>query len=984
MPLDFSGQSLVSHSFKGQDLAEANFSRSDIRSADFTKANLRGANFHQARAGVSQSRRLLHCGVVLLCSYALGMVSVIVGIVSVIFWLPESAEQFGLLPGALCLLALAGMGLPLVYQGFTRSAFQITMIASAIVIAGIGAGTLTTGSAQAAYSAGSIASAMILALANVVILTSAGLVGGRWLVYLCVVCTIGSSVKQYHYIYWPAVETVSGPSSRLVADYWLNHVGMVMVILGIAIAGVYVASRVLAKDERFDLVKNVANNLTTLGGTTFHRADLTDADCTEAILKCTDLSKANIERTNFHRAQQLYTSKLNSTILDNSQVLRLAMSKSGHRQSYQGLNLQGLNLADADLTAADFTNSNLNQATLVRAILANANLTKTQAVGARFQHAQLTGTCIEAWNIDSSTQLADIDCQYVYLRGQQQERRPSSGFFQPGEFTQLFQEVIDTIDLIFQSGVDWQALNTMLAQANQSRSKETTEQNQSHAAEAGHSSTQMFDQSQPLTIRSVENKNDGAVVVRINAPPDADKSDLYENLTGLYNNALKTIEASFQKQLEAKDEQIESYRQQQTALSQIILTQPTAQPQSFASNVTPTKLVHLKLTTHPSAHYLVNLQIGEEGKLPFLDTTGTLPFSHEVFEHCQQWQASYRRHLMAVSIPHRIEMPKEQLTNVSIKQLQQELSVLTQRVHEQFNRWLTDAGFRALRERLLENLNPNEQVRIVLQTDNPQLWKLPWHSWEIIDRYPHSELTISTQEYQYRDVARRNVDRGVASAQQIGESDTSAVEALSVQARLHPLPKNNTVKILAVLGRSDALNVQADCHILRNLPQVQLSVLNEPSREVLTNHLWDHPCDILFFAGHSVSHNGHGILHLNATDSLTLPELKHALQRACQQGLQLAIFNSCDGLDLVHALSNLSLQQMIAMREAVPDEVAQVFLQNLITAFADGQPLPQAIREAREKLQGLEDRFPCATWLPVLCQTAATPPLTWESLKGET
>jgi hypothetical protein len=26
------------------------------------------------------------------------------------------------------------------------------------------------------------------------------------------------------------------------------------------------------------------------------------------------------------------------------------------------------------------------------------------------------------------------------------------------------------------------------------------------------------------------------------------------------------------------------------------------------------------------------------------------------------------------------------------------------------------------------------------------------------------------------------------------------------------------------------------------------------------------------------------------------------------------------------------------------------------------------VREAREKLQGLEDRYPCATWLPVICQ----------------
>lgn len=59
------------------------------------------------------------------------------------------------------------------------------------------------------------------------------------------------------------------------------------------------------------------------------------------------------------------------------------------------------------------------------------------------------------------------------------------------------------------------------------------------------------------------------------------------------------------------------------------------------------------------------------------------------------------------------------------------------------------------------------------------------------------------------------------------------------------------------------------------------------------------------------------------------------------------------------------------------------YLKGLLLSFAKGQPLPQAVREAREKLQGIEDKFPCATWLPVLCQTAATPPLTWQALKPE-
>jgi hypothetical protein len=31
----------------------------------------------------------------------------------------------------------------------------------------------------------------------------------------------------------------------------------------------------------------------------------------------------------------------------------------------------------------------------------------------------------------------------------------------------------------------------------------------------------------------------------------------------------------------------------------------------------------------------------------------------------------------------------------------------------------------------------------------------------------------------------------------------------------------------------------------------------------------------------------------------------------------------------------------------------------------------QAVRSAREQLQGLEDRYPCASWLPVICQNPA-------------
>ena len=136
-----------------------------------------------------------------------------------------------------------------------------------------------------------------------------------------------------------------------------------------------------------------------------------------------------------------------------------------------------------------------------------------------------------------------------------------------------------------------------------------------------------------------------------------------------------------------------------------------------------------------------------------------------------------------------------------------------------------------------------------------------------------------------------------------------------------------------------------------------------------------------FFAGHSESIENTGHIFINPQESLTLEELKYGLRQAIAQGLQLAIFNSCDGLGLAHALAHLNLPQMIVMRQPVPDRIAQLFLTYLLPAYAAGQPLPLALRQARERLQGVESDFPCASWLPVLYQTTPDAPPSWQQLQ---
>ncbi|HEY9695852.1 MAG TPA: pentapeptide repeat-containing protein [Trichocoleus sp.] len=179
-----------------------------------------------------------------------------------------------------------------------------------------------------------------------------------------------------------------------------------------------------------------------------------------------------------------------------SEVLsRYATGERNFRHiNLRGANLDGINLESANLTWAD-----LSGATLHRAKLKNANLLEALALHTDFTGATLTGACLKAWNIDSHTNLENVDCRYVYLLRDQQERRPSSGDFAPGEFTKLFEEALNTVDLIFRNGVDWKAFV------------------------AAFQTVQVQNEDTELTIQSIENKGDGVVVVRVNVPPETNK-----------------------------------------------------------------------------------------------------------------------------------------------------------------------------------------------------------------------------------------------------------------------------------------------------------------------------------------------------------------------------------------------------------------------------------------------------------------------------
>ncbi len=353
------------------------------------------------------------------------------------------------------------------------------------------------------------------------------------------------------------------------------------------------------------------------------------------------------------------------------------------------------------------------------------------------------------------------------------------------------------------------------------------------------------------------------------------------------------------------------------------------------------KLVVLKLDGDLKHQgFRVTLEIGSDFARPEIEISGNLPPYPDLATSLNQWQLNYR----SLGIPNRIR-PQEIIYDGCIKKRISECYKKANILSDRLQTWLASKEFLRINNTLREELKRDEIIRVLIRTDNHQLQSLPWQEWDFFERYPLAEFALAATAFETPPNPSRK-------------------------------PK---VRILAILGDSTGINVQLDRQLLEKLPKSETAFLVEPQRQELNNYLWQQ-WDILFFAGHSETAENAGRIYINKADSLTIDELKYGLTRAIAQGLQLAIFNSCDGLGLARQLACLQIPQMIVMREPVPDEVAQEYLKHFLVAFADGKSLYLASREAREKLQGLEDKFPNATWLPVIFQHPKTVPPTWKDL----
>jgi uncharacterized protein YjbI with pentapeptide repeats len=472
MPQDFSGKNLRGRNFKGQNLTGAKFIGADIRGANFTNAILTEADFTGAKAGLQRHWTIFIVTISLFLSLISGFMSGFASSWIAVFFILNIIKQYTIISAVLMLIVLALFFIDTIRQG-------LRAVAVAVAVAGAVAGADTV--------------AAVMAGAGV----AAGAVAG------------------------------SGAMSAT---------GAATAIAGAATAiGIYLACwDALAGEEKYAWIHTTAIAIAATGGTSFRNADLTDANFTEATLKSTDFRTANLTRTCFRYTKKLDRARVGESILADTRIRELLVTGNGSTKSYVGANFQGANLNYADLSYANLKRANLSEATLHQANLEWANLTETKALATDFTAASFTGACLEAWNIGANTKLDRIDCRFIYLLEypkpgtNDRDRRPSSGEFASGDFTKLFEEVLNTIDLIFRNGID------------------------SKAFVAAFKQLQVKNEGTELTIQSIENKGDGFIVVKVNVPPDANKEHIHENFTQSY----------YQAQLKAKDAQIETYREE--------------------------------------------------------------------------------------------------------------------------------------------------------------------------------------------------------------------------------------------------------------------------------------------------------------------------------------------------------------------------------------------------------------------------------------
>ncbi len=242
--------------------------------------------------------------------------------------------------------------------------------------------------------------------------------------------------------------------------------------------------------------------------------------------------------------------------------------------------------------------------------------------------------------------------------------------------------------------------------------------------------------------------------------------------------------------------------------------------------------------------------------------------------------------------------------------------------------------------------NHQQVLRLRLGLKDTRLARLPWEVMHFGDRPVATGAYIAFSRYQ----------SGINGASRLPSTnmpmplDEGGIRVLMAIA-------SPTDQVRLSLLKQEAIKLQAELHYLESgnyLPQIQLTLLEQPGREELTQALEQGRYHVLHYSGHSnLGPNGGEIYLVSSrtglTETLSGDDLAGLL---VNNNIQMAVFNSCLGAyaptsdtiadtgerNLTESLVKRGIRSVLAMSERIPDDVAltltQLFYRNLARGYA--------------------------------------------------
>jgi uncharacterized protein YjbI with pentapeptide repeats len=447
MPQDFQGKNLKKEIFLNRQIPRAIFSGVDIRGIDFSGANLAGADFSRAIGGLSAKALTILSTFTIFLALLSGLTTAYSGaLLGRIFIAPDPTSLILAQSIAIILILFFLITLK---KGLGFSLGLTSLITATVIV-------LTVAITPSPDIAGKTALSSLIIGGTI-----AGVVG------------LATSFSLSHFkkliITVTILGVILGSLLGLSEDAAIPEgLGVVLVSTIVLLLARYIGKRALKEDDRYRLITNLTTSLSTLGGTRFCGADLSNADFSGATLSGTDFRRANLSHVYWQNAQ-LDRANLERTYLEKPLIRKLLTLNNGEKGNLQNLDLRDVNLKEYNLKDADLSGTDLSNAILQGSDLSGSNLSQSKLYKADLTGACLTGVYIQDWGISPDITLDNIECDYIYMRRPTDDdpdvcRKPdrSNDNFQPGDFADFIEPIKKVLSFYRKEDIDPRQIDIQL------------------------------------------------------------------------------------------------------------------------------------------------------------------------------------------------------------------------------------------------------------------------------------------------------------------------------------------------------------------------------------------------------------------------------------------------------------------------------------------------------------------------------------------